>query len=384
MSIYFDNAATSSPKPPEVVDAVMQALTRFNANPGRSGHRAALEAGRIVLDTRRRLQELIGAEDPSCVIFAFNCTDALNLAIKGTLRFGDHAVATLLDHNSVLRPLNELAVRGRISLTLVEPRPDGFIAPSDIAGALRANTRLIVMPHASNVTGAIQPVAAVGQIARERGVRYLIDGAQALGALPVNVRALRCDLYAFPGHKSLLGPQGTGGLYVRPGIELFTLREGGTGSASDSMFQPKELPERYESGTLNLPGIAGLGAGCAHVASRLSQIMSHERELTGAIREGLAEIDGIELYSPAEEAARTGIVCFNVGDLSSSQVADALARADIAVRGGLHCAPGAHRFLGTLRRGAVRASVSEANTFAEVERFLQATLDRVFDSGTGA
>ena len=181
MSIYFDNAATSSPKPPEVVDAVMQALTRFNANPGRSGHRAALEAGRIVLDTRRRLQELIGAEDPSCVIFAFNCTDALNLAIKGTLRFGDHAVATLLDHNSVLRPLNELAVRGRISLTLVEPRPDGFIAPSDIAGALRANTRLIVMPHASNVTGAIQPVAAVGQIARERGVRYLIDGAQALG-----------------------------------------------------------------------------------------------------------------------------------------------------------------------------------------------------------
>ena len=374
MSIYFDNAATSSPKPPEVVEAVVQALTRFNANPGRSGHRAAIEAGRIVLDARERLQALIGAEDPSCVIFAFNCTDALNLAIKGTLRFGDHAIATRLDHNSVLRPLSELAARGRIGLTLIDPRPDGFVDPADVAAAVRANTRLIVMPHASNVTGAIQPVAAVGQIARERGVRYLIDGAQALGALPVNVRALRCDLYAFPGHKSLLGPQGTGGLYIRPGVELFTLREGGTGSASDSMLQPKELPDRYESGTLNLPGIAG------HVAGRLSQIVSHERELTGAIREGLSKIEGVEIYSPAEEAACTGIVCFNVGDLSSSEAADALARAGIAVRGGLHCAPGAHRFLGTLLRGAVRASVSAANTFEEVEAFLRTVREISVDS----
>ena len=380
MSIYFDNAATSSPKPPEVVEAVVQALTRFNANPGRSGHRAAIEAGRIVLDARERLQALIGAEDPSCVIFAFNCTDALNLAVKGTLRFGDHAIATRLDHNSVLRPLSELAARGRIGLTLIDPRPDGFVDPADVAAAVRANTRLIVMPHASNVTGAIQPVAAVGQIARERGVRYLIDGAQALGALPVNVRALRCDLYAFPGHKSLLGPQGTGGLYIRPGVELFTLREGGTGSASDSMLQPKELPDRYESGTLNLPGIAGLGAGCAHVAGRLSQIVSHERELTGAIREGLSKIEGVEIYSPAEEAACTGIVCFNVGDLSSSEAADALARAGIAVRGGLHCAPGAHRFLGTLLRGAVRASVSAANTFEEVEAFLRTVREISVDS----
>ena len=380
MSIYFDNAATSSPKPKCVVDAVNRALTQFNANPGRSGHRAALEAGRTVQQTRERLQQLIGAEESSSVIFTFNCTDALNLAIKGSLCYGDHVISTMLEHNSVLRPLNELASRGRISLTLLPPREDGFIDPGDVESAIRVNTRMIAVTHASNVTGAIQPVAAIGQIARQHGVRYLIDGAQALGAMPVNVQALNCDLYAFPGHKSLLGPQGTGGLYIRPGIELYTLREGGTGSSSDSMFQPEELPERYESGTVNLPGIAGLGAGCALVSGQLSQILSHERELTAALYEGLSGMDGVTLYSPAEEAARAGIVSFNLGDLSSSQTADALARADVAVRGGLHCAPGAHRFLGTLRRGAVRASVGHANTFEEVDQFLRTLREVSVDS----
>lgn len=371
MSIYFDNAATSSPKPQCVIDAVHRALTKFNANPGRSGHRAALEAGRTVQQARERLQQLLGAEEASGVIFTFNCTDSLNLAIKGSLNRGDHVITTLLEHNSVLRPLNELAERGRISLTMLPPRPDGFIDPDDVRAAIRPDTRLIVMTHASNVTGAIQPAAAVGQLAREHGIRYLIDGAQALGCLPVNVRALHCDLYAFPGHKSLLGPQGTGGLYIRPGTGLHTLREGGTGSSSDSMRQPPERPERFESGTVNLPGIAGLGAGCEYVSERLSQIMSHERELTGALYEGLSRIKGVEIYSPRAESARAGIVSFNLDSLSSSQTADALAQADIAVRGGLHCAPGAHRFLGTLRRGAVRASVGHANTFDEVEDFLR-------------
>ena len=375
MSIYFDNAATSNPKPPSVVKAVTDALTRCNANPGRSGHRVAIEAGRIVLDARQQLQSILGAEDATGVIFTLNCTDALNLAIKGSLNYGDHVITTLLEHNSVLRPLNELARRGRISLTMLPPRDDGFISPEDVLRAIRADTRLIVVTHASNVTGAIQPVAAIGQIARQHGVRYLIDGAQALGAMPVNVQALNCDLYAFPGHKSLLGPQGTGGLYIRPGIELYTLREGGTGSSSDSMFQPEELPERYESGTVNLPGIAGLGAGCAHVAGRLAQILSHERELTAALYEGLSKMDGVTLYSPAEEAARAGIVSFNLGDLGSSEVADAYNRRGIAVRGGMHCAPGTHRFLGTLRRGAVRASIGYDNSFDEVEAFLRATRD---------
>lgn len=377
MPIYFDNAATSHPKPNAVLEAVRQALTAYNANPGRSGHRAALKAGRAVLGARERLAALLGAADPMRVAHCFNCTDALNLAIKGSLRRGDHVVATQLEHNSVLRVLAGLAERGRISLTLVPPRPDGFVDPSDIRTALTARTSLIVCTHASNVTGAIQPVAAVGRVAHEAGARYLIDGAQALGAMPVDVNALGCDLYAFPGHKSLLGPQGTGGLYIAPGASLFTLREGGTGTDSDSMLQPDELPERYESGTVNLPGIAGLSEGCAYVQGRLAQIMMHERELTQALYEGLAAMQGVTVYSPASEAGRAGIVCFNAGDMTSTQAADALSRRDIAVRGGLHCAPGAHRFLGTLRRGAVRASVGHANTFGEVEVFLRAVRELI-------
>ena len=377
MGIYFDNAATSHPKPDRVLRAVRRAMTECNANPGRSGHAAALAAGRVVLDARERLAALLHAPDAMRVAHCFNCTDALNLAIKGSLRPGDHVVATQLEHNSVLRPLCGLLRRGQIALTLVPPRPDGFVDPGDIRAALRRDTALIVCTHASNVTGAIQPVAAIGRLAREKGIRFLIDGAQALGAMPVDVRALNCDLYAFPGHKSLLGPQGTGGLYIGEGARLETLREGGTGSASDSLVQPEELPERYEAGTVNLPGIAGLGAGCEYVATRLSQIMMHERELSQALYDGLSGIPGVALYSPAAESARAGIVCFNAADLSSAQVADALARRDIAVRGGLHCAPGAHRFLGTLRRGAVRASVGHANTFEEVDAFLAAVQELV-------
>ena len=372
MPIYFDNAATSHPKPRTVTEAVARAMTDFNANPGRSGHRAALEAARAVLATREKLPALLGAADPLRVIDCFNCTDALNLAIKGSLRVGDHVIASQLEHNSVLRPLATLAARERISLTLIPPRPDGFVDPADVRAAITPRTSLIVCTHASNVTGAIQPVAAVGEVARAAGVRYVIDGAQALGAMPVNVAALGCDLYAFPGHKSLLGPQGTGGLWIGPGVDLIPQREGGTGSSSDRLTQPEELPERYESGTVNLPGIAGLGAGCDYVSTRLSQIMTHERELSQALWEGLADMEGVALYSPRKEAERAGIVCFNAGDLSSAQLADALAQRDIAVRGGLHCAPGAHRFLGTLRRGAVRASVGHANTFEEADAFLAA------------
>lgn len=372
MNIYFDNAATSSPKPPEVLERVNAALTKLNANPGRSGHSAALSAAREVFSARERLASLMNAGEETNIAFAFNCTDALNLAIKGALRYGDHVITTQLEHNSVLRPINALAARGRISLSIVSPRADGFVDPEDIRASIRKNTRLIAVTHASNVTGAIQPVAAIGELARREGILYLIDGAQAIGATPVNVRALSCDLYAFPGHKSLLGPMGTGGLYIRPGVVLRTLREGGTGTDSESMLQPDERPERYESGTLNLPGIAGLGAGCAFVAKRVSAIMSHERELTGALYEGLSAIRGAEIYSPREEAARAGIVSFNLPGMTSSDVADRLGRMGIAVRGGLHCAPGAHRFLGTLRRGAVRASVGYANTFEEVDAFLNA------------
>ena len=371
MQIYFDNAATSSPKPPDVAEAMLRAINKFNANPGRSGHAAALEAARCVYDCREALAELIQAEDSACISFQFNCTDALNLAIKGCLKRGSHVISTLLEHNSVLRPLSEMSCRGDIFLTLISPRQDGLVYPEDIRKCIRSNTRLIAVTHASNVTGAIQPVAAISRLAQEHGIPCLIDGAQALGVLPVDMQKLGCSFYAFPGHKGLLGPQGTGGLYVRSGIKLMPLREGGTGTDSDSMMQPDVPPECYESGTLNLPGIAGLKAGVGYVRANQSRIMMHERELCTALYKGVKAMHGTVVYSPSEEAARAGIVSFNVGDLSSSETADALSERGIAVRGGLHCAPGAHRCLGTLQRGAVRASIGHANSFEEVEAFLR-------------
>ena len=370
--IYLDNAATSSPKPACVTDAVMRAMTEVNANPGRSGHSRSLDAGREVLDCREAISELIGADDPFSISMQFNCTDALNLAIKGTLQRGDHVISTLLEHNSVLRVLMELERRGDISVTLIKPGADGMIDPDEMRRRITAKTSLICMTQASNVTGAVQPAAAVGELAHETGVLYLIDGAQALGCMPVDVKKLGCDMYAFPGHKGLLGPQGTGGLYIRPGLQLATLRQGGTGSSSESMLQPEEQPERYEAGTLNYHGIAGLAAGARYVQENLSAIYMRERELTSYIYEELKAIPGVTVYSPETEAGRAGIVSFNIGDMSSSQAADELDKRGFAVRGGLHCAPGAHAFLGTLRRGAVRASVGHASTFDETEQFIHA------------
>ena len=375
MSIYFDNAATSSPKPPEVVEEVRRALTEYNANPGRSGHERAITAARIVYDCRAALADFLGAGSEDVIALGYNCTDALNLGIKGLLRRGDHVISTMLEHNSVLRPLNELSARREIALTLVSPQADGMVHPEDIRRAIRRNTALIAVTHASNVTGAIQPVAAIAEVARAAGVPCLIDGAQALGALPADVNKIGCDLYAFPGHKSLLGPQGTGGLYIRGGITLNTIREGGTGTDSQSMLQSIDPPERYESGTLNLPGLAGLLRGVEYVSAHRAAILSHERELTSALYEGLSQMPEATIYSPPEEAARAALVSFNLGDLSSSETADALSRRGIAVRGGLHCAPGAHRVLGTLERGAVRASLGHANTFEEIEEFLAALRD---------
>lgn len=372
MEIYLDNAATSHPKPPAVLDAVRRALTEDNANPGRSGHSRALRAAEAVLNTRETLAELLGARDPFSILFTFNCTDALNLAIKGTLRPGDHVIASMLEHNSVLRVIKTLEAVGGVETTILSPQPDGFLDPARYAAAIRPNTRLLILTHASNVTGAIQPVREVVRVARANGILSLIDGAQALGELPVNVEDLGCDLYAFPGHKALLGPQGTGGLYLAPGLRLNTLREGGTGSSSELLVQPEELPERYEAGTLNLPGIEGLGAGAQYVRENAGTITEHVHALSQALYHSLHAIPGVTLYSPGDAHRRTGIVSFNVGDFSSARVAQTLGDCGICVRGGLHCAPEAHRFLGTLSRGCVRASLGAFNTMADVEALVRA------------
>ena len=370
MEIYLDNAATSHPKPECVTRAVEEALTTFNANPGRAGHDRALAAGRIVLGAREALANVLDADDAFSVVHTFNCTDALNLAIKGCLKTGDHVVSTMLEHNSILRVLMEKKQRGEIDVTLVRPR-GWFIDPKDIRSALRRNTRLIAVTHASNVTGAVQPVREICSLAHEKGILSLVDGAQYLGTSPVSVQSLKCSLYAFPGHKSLLGPAGTGGLYIAPGISLATLREGGTGSASDSMLQPPDAPERYEAGTVNLPGIAGLRAGAEYAAKNLSLIRAREGILSDMLYSGAKNIPGITLYSPPEAVSRSGIVTLNLGDMSSSELADALNRAGILTRGGLHCAPGAHEVLGTLQRGSVRLSVGHATRPDEIEYTLR-------------
>ena len=375
MEIYLDNAATSHPKPQAVVDAVVEALTTFNANPGRAGHQRALRAARLVQSARAALASLLNAEDGDRIVFCFNATDALNTAIKGSLHIGDHVVSTMLEHNAVLRVLKELEKDGLIEVTLLEPEADGTVSARRFEEALRPNTTLAISTHASNVTGAIQPAAAIGEAMRRHGVRYLIDGAQAVGHIPVDVRALRCSLYAFPGHKGLLGPQGTGGLYIAPGINLGTFREGGTGSSSESMLQPTDIPEGFESGTVNLPGIAGLKAGAELVLPQLARHMRDERTLTTALYDGLLSLGNAVVYSPADPTARVGVVSFNLEGASSASVADYLDRQGIAVRGGLHCAPGMHQALGTLRGGAVRVSPSWQNSLDDIEALLRALRD---------
>lgn len=371
MEVYLDNAATSHPKPPEVLAAVQEALTGLNGNPGRSGHARALSGSRLLMKARESLAYLLHASRSEDVVFCFNGTDALNTAIKGSLQIGDHVITSALEHNSVLRVLEMLRRRGLITVTMVLPEPDGMIDPDRFRMEITPKTRLCILTHISNVTGAIQPVAAVGQIMRSHGVRYLIDGAQAIGHIPVDVQALQCDLYAFPGHKGLLGPQGTGGLYIAPETPLRPFREGGTGSASDSTLQPSERPEGYESGTVNLPGISGLNAGVRLITAHQREYLLREQELTDMLWRGLSCLSGVTLYSPCSRAERTGVISFNVGSLSSSEAADRLAARGIAVRGGLHCAPEAHRFLGTLHRGAVRASISWQNTPEDIEALLR-------------
>jgi len=371
MEIYLDNAATSHPKPESVAIAVAQALSDGNANPGRSSHPRAIGAGRTLLSCRESVAAAVGASTDD-IIFTFNCTDSLNLAIRGLLRPGDHVIATYLEHNSVLRTLTGLLVRQAIQVTLIPPEADGFISPQAVIRALKPNTRLVICTHVSNVTGAIQPVSEIGKRLLEKGVYFLVDGAQALGSIPVDVRSIGCQLYAFPGHKGLLGPQGTGGLYIAPDLELLPLREGGTGSDSDRICQPLQRPERYESGTVNFPGLCGLLAGSREAMSMLPDTMRAESALTTQLYEGLTQMQA-EIYTPPQ--SRTGVISFNLNGLTSTQVTDQLDQRGICVRGGLHCAPLAHRFLHTLERGAVRVSVGPYNTAQHIDSLLEALQD---------
>ena len=328
------------------------ALTACGANPGRSGHRLALDAGRIVEGCREELAAMLGERDASRVAFALNTTDALNMAIHGVLRTGDHVVSTLIEHNSVLRPLSELSRSGTITLTLVPPDAQGRILAAEIERAITRRTRIVVMTHMSNVLGLAQDVAAVGAVCARHGVLLLVDCAQTAGHLPITPEAWGASLAALPGHKGLLGPHGTGALWVKHGVQLAPLRQGGTGSVSESMFQPRMMPDCLESGTLNLPGIAGLRAGMKEALARRAEAHEKVIALCDLMRDELLNLPGVRVYTQPGAS----LLSFNVEGVASQEVAAVLDSEGIAVRGGLHCAPGVHRFLGTLQTGAVRVS----------------------------
>lgn len=370
--IYLDNAASSHPKPPAVYAAAVGAL-RLGANPGRSGHRSALEAARRILEAREAVAGLLGAADASRVIFTLNGTHALNLALKGALRPGDHVVTTQMEHNSVLRPLAALERRG-VSVTHVDGEPDGTVPVAALERALRPGTRLVALCHGSNVAGTLQEAEAVGDLCRRKGLLFLLDAAQTLGALPLDVVRLGVHLLAAPGHKGLLGPQGTGLLYVAPGVEVEPLSEGGTGSRSEERSMPEEMPEALEAGTLNTPGLAGLAAGVDYLAERgVADVRRAEEEILEYLLPELAAVPGLVLYGPREAARRVAVVSFNLAGRDGAHLGFALDEAyDIAVRVGLHCAPDAHKTLGSFPAGSVRASFGPFNTLGDAEALVRA------------
>jgi cysteine desulfurase family protein len=367
--IYLDNAATSFPKP----EAVYQALDRFArqhlANPGRAGHKMALAAERALDDARHLLNQFFHGEGPERFIFTLNCTDGLNMAFKGVLADGDHVVTTDLEHNSVSRPLRALELAGRITLTRVSADTGGTVDPDDIRRAVTPRTRLIALTHASNVLGTVQPVAEVGRIAREKDALFLVDAAQTAGVLPIDVQALAIDLLAVPGHKSLLGPTGTGALYVGPRAPVQAWREGGTGGDSSSETQPREFPYFLEGGTPNVLGVAGLAAGVKYVQEQgLDRIRQHELALTERLWRRLEEIPGYQVFGHRNPAQRVGTLSFRSDVLPAAELGGILDQAfDVAVRPGLHCAPYIHRSLGTFPDGTVRVSPGPFNTPDEID-----------------
>jgi len=374
--IYFDNAATSWPKPPEVIRAMVRFMEEVGANPGRSAHRLSAEAARIVYDAREALAELFHVPDPLRIVFCSNATEAINLALKGLLRPGDHVVTSSMEHNAVMRPLRALERQG-VEVTVVPCSPEGFLNPADLEGAIRPNTKLIALNHASNVVGTILPVAAAGEVARRHGLLLLVDAAQTAGAYPIDVEADKIDLLAFTGHKSLLGPMGTGGLYIGERVALSDfepLKRGGTGSRSELEEQPDFLPDMCESGTLNAVGIAGLLAGVRFVLERgVEEIRRHEVELTQKLIEGLSTIPGVTVYGGRDPQRQTATVSFNVEGLEPSEVGLRLdEERGILCRVGLHCAPAAHKTIGTFPRGTVRFGLGYFNTMEEVERAVEA------------
>jgi len=368
--VYLDNAATSWPKPETVYIAVYRFMKSSCANPGRSAHRMARVSSGIVMKTREALAGLFNIPNPLDIAFTANATHALNMAIQGVLRQGDHVVTTAMEHNSVLRPLEHLKRKGIIDYSVVMPYDScGNISPASIAAAIRPETRMIVLSSASNVTGTILPYDETGRIARERGLLFLVDAAQGAGVLDFDVQAMNISLLAFPGHKGLMGPQGTGGLYVAPGVEIRPVLHGGTGSRSLETVHPGFMPDALEAGTLNSPGIAGLGAGLKWLMEvGLERIREKKKILLEAFFSAMDGAPAVRIYSERDAGKNSGIISLIIPGKDSSEIGDILDRKyGIAVRSGFHCAPLAHEALGTTKTGLVRISPGYFNTVGEME-----------------
>ena len=365
--IYLDNAATTMHKPKEVIDAVVEAMTSLG-NAGRGANEASLSAARIIYDAREKLCRFFNGEDPRQIVFTSNSTESLNIAIKGLLEPGDHVVTTMLEHNSVLRPLYEMEKKG-VALTIIKADKKGRFSLEEMEAAIRPETKMIVCTNGSNLTGNYVDIGKVGGMAHRHDVLFVVDASQTAGVFPIDVRNMQVDVLCFTGHKGLLGPQGTGGMYVREGLAIRPLKSGGSGVQTYSKTHPREMPTALEAGTLNGHGIAGLRAAVEYIEKTgLDNIRAKEQELMWRFYEGVKEIPGVTVYGDFHSRERCAIVSLNIGDYDSSEVSDALlTEYGISTRPGGHCAPLMHEALGTVEQGAVRFSFAHSNTEEEVD-----------------
>jgi cysteine desulfurase family protein len=374
--IYLDNGATTFPKPKVVTDKIMECYLGYAGNPGRSGHKLAMKMDLEIYETREKICKLINGTEVLNVIFTFNATDSLNLAIKGVLEEGDHVITTSMEHNSVLRPLNQLRKDGKIELSIVYADEKGYIDPQKIFEALTPNTKMIVTTHMSNVFGTIVDIKAIGDFCKENNILYLVDASQSIGVLDIDVQEMNIDLLAFPGHKALFGPMGTGALYIKEGIIVKPLKEGGTGSYSYSIDQPDLYPDSLESGTPNGVGIIALGKGIDFINEfGLENIRNHEMSLKNHFIELLKDNEDVILYGTLDDR-QGAVVSLNVKDMDSSEISYILSdEFDIYTRPGFHCAPLAHKTMGTEELGAIRFSFGYYNTLEEIDKTVEALLN---------
>lgn len=377
--IYLDNAATTMHKPKEVIDAVVCAMSSMG-NAGRGANEASLSASRIIYDTREKLCRFFHGENPRQIVFTNNSTESLNIAIKGLLNPGDHVITTMLEHNSVLRPLYEMKEKG-VELTIIESDKKGRFCLEDMESAIRQNTRMIVCTNGSNLTGNYVPLKPVGELAKKQGLLFVVDASQTAGVFPIDVQDMMIDVLCFTGHKGLLGPQGTGGMYVKEGIKIRPLKTGGSGVQTYSKTHPAEMPTALEAGTLNGHGIAGLHAAMSYLEETgVDHIRAREQELMWRFYEGVKDIPEITIYGDFSTKERCAIVTLNIGEYDSSEVSDALlTEYSISTRPGGHCAPLMHEALGTVEQGAVRFSFSHYNTEEEVDTAIEAVRELAKD-----